>query len=55
MGVSMFISIIGTIIVLILTIVTITEGYGYKHIIDELPSEHDNDNEEEESQKQSWG
>lgn len=39
MGVSMFVSIVGTIIVLILTIITISKGYGYKHKIDELPPE----------------
>lgn len=41
MGISMFVSIIGTIIVLILTIITITKGYGYKHTVDELPSEEE--------------
>lgn len=41
MGISMFVSIVGTIIVLILTIITITKGYGYKHTVDELPEEEE--------------
>jgi len=41
MGISMFVSILGTIVVLILTIITITKGYGYKHTVDELPSEEE--------------
>lgn len=41
MGISMFVSIIGTIVVLILTIITITKGYGYKHTVDELPPEEE--------------
>lgn len=41
MGISMFVSILGTIVVLILTIITITKGYGYKHTVDELPQEEE--------------
>lgn len=41
MGISMFVSIVGTIIVLILSIITISKGYGYKHKVDELPTEVD--------------
>lgn len=53
MGISMFVSIVGTIIVLILSIITITKGYGFKHTVDELPSKQDDHEQEERSEKQS--
>lgn len=52
MGISMFVSIIGTIIVLILSIITITKGYGFKHTVDELPSEHEELSSDELTEKQ---
>lgn len=52
MGISMFVSIVGTIIVLILSIITITKGYGFKHTVDDLPTDQDDHNHEEQSEKQ---
>jgi len=43
----MFVSIVVTIIVLILTIVTISKGYGYRHTVDELPSKEEEKNRKE--------
>lgn len=46
----MVVSVILTIIVLILTIITITKGYGYKHkvdpLVDPIPEEKEQDNKQ---------
>jgi len=54
MGMSaMVISIVLTIVVLLLTLLTISQGYGYKHTIDPPVNkgEHDNDNNDYQESK----
>jgi len=47
---SMVVSIIFTVIVLILSVLTITKGYGYKHTVDPPPEKEDvHENERQDS------
>ncbi len=51
MGMSaMVISIVLTVVVLLLTLLTISQGYGYKHTIDPPVNKDEHDNERQDSE-----
>lgn len=47
----MVISIVLTVLVLILSLITISKGYGYKHTVDPIQKEDDQDTQNNEEEK----
>lgn len=51
---SMVISIILTVVILLLTVLTISKGYGFKHTIDPVEPLEKNEDEQNKDSKTSW-